>query len=96
MNFLLVSPNCANNAEQFPAVSRLLYRHIRHPDYPKSSSAGYMKLFIKAIRKQKIHCLSPNKKAFKAIDLGIALRLQLIKQERNLENDESKQYTETQ
>lgn len=96
MNFLLVFLNCTNNVEAFPAVSGLLHRHIRHPAYPEPSTVGYVELFIKAIQKLKIHRISPNTEAFKAIDSGSALRLQLIKLERNLENDESKQCTETQ
>lgn len=96
MNFLLVLLNCTNNIEQFPAVSGLLCRRTCHPHYPKSSSAGYMKLFIKAIQKQTIHCISPIRKAFIAADSGTALSLPLTKLEKNLENDASKQYTETQ
>lgn len=81
--------------EPFPAVSGLWHRHICHPDYPKATSAGYIKLFIKAVPKLKIQCISPNKKAFKATDSRAALRLPLIKAERNLENGESEQETET-
>lgn len=65
MNFLVVLLKCTNNVEQFPPVSGLLHIHTYHPDYLKSSSAGYMKLFIKAIQKYQIRWIRPNKKTLK-------------------------------